>query len=708
MGKLGSLVPVLGFILGTILYLHKPQQYNFLQTIISIEMYRSGCSQKLFRWFQKLGWSKGVKGTRIAADKICSEFDQKIVSWKNEIQVELGMPAPPQQPLNVDFESSDTDSSHNSLASSGSEITNQDSSDVDFSSEDESDIVPLPFDDSLLDEPEADEQNPGYSVCWDNVQKLSMTRHHLRQENKMMLWALCFAAKNRISFRDLDTVDNTFSVTDIGLQNYLPSDTDWRILRSRMEHLVQKIVQVYFPQFSEMDVKDTPHQYTQQSQKKSEIVPIGQDRNPYQILCHGDQLSVERMVEAKLSMAFSEDAEDQLTGLVPRPQGFHKRCIILQDSMNMLFSGSTVGDKGSLCHIKNKFTFRSVKKKISDCVNSVVDFFNFVTEGCVCLIICKLLNIKNIDELSNLVPDDDKERQDMFVDLCKQVVQLSWPLIDTQSIQEVVVGEAAEDVQYHDDTIIYWDNNQILEDTLPYHEDSDNDFVDEPVAAHQESGDSVYQYSRSMLWRGLLHMAQTHAERTNNGDHIISDWRMDMVQFWNHNHNKYLILGHRLLGGVSGCLPPRLRNEVIWNSTANLTGKPGHNIALDLVNEFLNNEFKSNLKNSHGQYTDAQVSRCSHLVGSVGKSIEDIFQSDIIQDYIPKATTTDGSSRPKIKKFIDEYSGENLFEDDGERHHTGFENFEHKVGVNNPEKLKARLQKYGKSMENEEYIFKNI
>ena len=30
----------------------------------------------------------------------------------------------------------------------------------------------------------------------------------------------------------------------------------------------------------------------------------------------------------------------------------------------------------------------------------------------------------------------------------------------------------------------------------------------------------------------------------------------------------------------------------MWNSTANLVGKPGHKIALDLVNEFLNNEFK--------------------------------------------------------------------------------------------------------------------
>lgn len=69
------------------------------------------------------------------------------------------------------------------------------------------------------------------------------------------------------------------------------------------------------------------------------------------------------MVEAKLSMAFSEDETDPLTGLIPRPQGFHKRCIILQDSMNMLFSGSTVGDKGSLFHIKNRFGFRTVKKK---------------------------------------------------------------------------------------------------------------------------------------------------------------------------------------------------------------------------------------------------------------------------------------------------------------------------------------------------------
>jgi hypothetical protein len=45
---------------------------------------------------------------------------------------------------------------------------------------------------------------------------------------------------------------------------------------------------------------------------------------------------------------------------------------------------------------------------------------------------------------------------------------------------------------------------------------------------------------------------------------------------------------------VNGWLPAQLREEIIWNSTAILTALPGGNLALDLVNEFQNNEFKAN------------------------------------------------------------------------------------------------------------------
>lgn len=173
---------------------------------------------------------------------------------------------------------------------------------------------------------------------------------------------------------------------------------------------------------------------------------------------------------------------------------------------------------------------------------------------------------------------------------------------------------------------------------------------------------------------------------------------------WNDSFSYYNL-------GINGSLPPRLRNERIWNRTANLQGKPGNNIVIIL---FVYVQFTiiytsilpANLKNCHGQYSESQVSRCSKIVGTVGKSLEDVFQNELIQSYIPNASATGGSSRQKIKKFVEEYHNEGLFEDRGERFHSGCENFKHKVVVKNLEKLQARLLKYVKSLENEEYIYK--
>lgn len=62
----------------------------------------------------------------------------------------------------------------------------------------------------------------------------------------------------------------------------------------------------------------------------SNYVPVDGDNNPHSILCNGDQLSVERMVEARQAMAGSRDPIHRLLGLEPSPQEFHKRCILLQ------------------------------------------------------------------------------------------------------------------------------------------------------------------------------------------------------------------------------------------------------------------------------------------------------------------------------------------------------------------------------------------
>ena len=63
--------------------------------------------------------------------------------------------------------------------------------------------------------------------------------------------------------------------------------------------------------------------------------------------------------------------------------------------------------------------------------------------------------------------------------------------------------------------------------------------------------DHILEYSKSLTARGLGHMARRDAERENNGPQMLMYWKADMIDFWKNNHYKYLLLGHRLLCGMS-------------------------------------------------------------------------------------------------------------------------------------------------------------
>nr|XP_022299206.1 uncharacterized protein LOC111108016 isoform X2 [Crassostrea virginica] len=252
-GCVGAHVPALGFILGNILHLHQPRRYNLLQAVISIEMYRSGCNQKIFRWFQKLGWCKGVKGTRTAVDKLCAEYDESIKSWKKSIQDELRGPQPAEdEPFPPLDSSASSDSSGSSLASisSENELSLSDGEIGFLSDEDDVEAVPLSSEDNVQDD--SDDGTP--------------LNEETLNENQ---------TKNRICFRHLDNVDDSCSVTDIRLENFLPSSQDIRNMQTRMEAVVQKIVKANFPQFSEVHIAPMRHQYSDMSETKSEIVNLG-------------------------------------------------------------------------------------------------------------------------------------------------------------------------------------------------------------------------------------------------------------------------------------------------------------------------------------------------------------------------------------------------------------------------------------------------
>ncbi len=64
-----------------------------------------------------------------------------------------------------------------------------------------------------------------------------------------------------------------------------------------------------------------------------------------------------------------------------------------------------------------------------------------------------------------------------------------------------------------------------------------------------EESDHVYNYTVAKMWYGLLDRCQRDGIRENDGKFMLLMWRVNMLRFWADNHNKYMILAHRLITG---------------------------------------------------------------------------------------------------------------------------------------------------------------
>ncbi|KAH3730058.1 hypothetical protein DPMN_056036 [Dreissena polymorpha] len=119
----------------------------------------------------------------------------------------------------------------------------------------------------------------------------------------MLLWANCFATLDRISFTSSScSWEETVPASSIDLKKQL---------RSRMELIVARTL----ASILDLDIpvqQHLPHKYSTESAKQSEV------------------LSVERMIECRIAMTSSALPVDRLEGLIPRPQNFHKRIVLLQ------------------------------------------------------------------------------------------------------------------------------------------------------------------------------------------------------------------------------------------------------------------------------------------------------------------------------------------------------------------------------------------
>ena len=78
---------------------------------------------------------------------------------------------------------------------------------------------------------------------------------------------------------------------------------------------------------------------------------------------------------------------------------------------------------------------------------------------------------------------------------------------------------------------------------------SDDEWICPSCFSDGKDKDRVKEYSKTLAWLGIMDLVHKDTIREGNGPAMMSVWRANMLRFWQRNHYKYLILGHRLLAG---------------------------------------------------------------------------------------------------------------------------------------------------------------
>ncbi|XP_038047575.1 uncharacterized protein LOC119721568 [Patiria miniata] len=741
----------LGTILSIIFFTRAPRKYNFVQATLSVELWRQGCTHKLFQTLNRLGITQGLQTARAHVDNIAADHDNCLVQWKTSV------------------ESSDN-RNHKKAVRRVSQTGDE-----------------------------------GYGVCWDNVQINPHCKHQGKDKKaEFLLWALSFACNNRVP--TLHLMDTTTIPACQLIPCIIPQHHDYAELKNLMVYLTMKILMQHLPVMDPMKrhVPRRKHQYSTEMCNKSEVVNLGVlEANPAStagviqimqhlhayvpepngqvlpILCSGDGLSVERMVHAKRARVNGESKMHRLQGLVETPQEFHKEILLLQDTVNMLYSGSSIASRGSLAHMKVFYNHRSMSTDVKQNVQHAWDLIEFTTEAYVTMFAKTILNLDTISDVpanfpstgrmeekveylrrlaeqivdfcwlapkkedirkvnasaksSAIFPEEsygfcccDEEKEEPMIQCCSYQCPFSWYHLACVGLDEAPTDDwfCCDDCEV-DGTYIYCrchkrKGGEMIQCALKdacrnqewYHKSclSDNTFPEvwyccDECALETEHDDYVLNYTKALMWRGLNHLARRFAVRHGEGETMKSHWKMDLLEFWSSRHHKYLNIAQQFLTGVSGFLSERLRHDMTWNRVANVHGKEGANIGMDLLNEFLNNEFKDMLLRSRGRYTPKQVQRCAQMSGAFGKQIDRLITDGGLGDLVQgNGSKTRHANKKDVLDFVKEFQKDLLFVYHPGRYHRGFEEYAYSTGIKSPDLLGRKLRKTAEVMD----MWKNI
>ncbi|CAC5384007.1 unnamed protein product [Mytilus coruscus] len=488
---------------------------------------------------------------------------------------------------------------------------------------------------------EAISENTSFEIVMDNLNCRQKTRYKtLETSNKTHNLVHSIAVQHRITDNTKDALHPQADILSIHNEAFIPNHEDYEALHSNFRTLIKRALVEFVPALKDsQDLVEfhIQHPYSELSAKKSNVIPLGilekdeniteqmiqvvehlqqyvpgtKDGKMIPILLGGDALSVERGEAASRARLDAITAEDRLDGFIWKSEDWHGHVISLQESYNLLYKGSSSGEKGTLFQLRNQFDRRGVNSEVCTPINHLP-----------MTLLPSLFATKDFkfDQLGK----DQQENDDR--------IKCGYPGCPKTFAVDGRCRQKHRDKHFQH---------------LSEGNRADNTSSCNSANSSSKKEDFKFNHACNVLREGLMDWNRDDASKENDGDRLVRMWRFDMLKFSMTNHTKYCQLAFKLQAQRMALLPPRLAFEMKHIRSVSIHGTQGGNVPGDQALEFMNMRAKDALDSLHGNMTSSSIQR-------IGRSLQgrnhilDCYSKGLDQ-YFGKPSNW----KPSLKKDID-------------------------------------------------------
>ena len=218
-----------------------------------------------------------------------------------------------------------------------------------------------------------------------------------------------------------------------------------------------------------------------------------------------------------------------------------------------------------------------------------------------------------------------------------------------------------------------------------------------PSASKVKDDDHILAYAKEVMSLGLLLVEFNDGIREGDGERIIRCWRYFLPLFKACGRKNYVVEAFNLLFQYEYLFTPRMKQQLLWDRTINVHGRPGKNVAMDLHMEHINRECKKAMGTLGSNINEDSVRRIGKSIGELIK----IKKQFDVENSVPQESgkRSRRSVTADMKKLLSQLSGTKVFDDISGRKHGQFKKFQvnptRKLTSHKLEKwLKKQVKKY--------------